>query len=130
MHLPKDNKMDASQASQLLGTSKPSQIAPNSPIVNALKSVGISENPDGKALATAQEKLLTVMEESQKAAGHSGALLKASDLGTFAENLTGELYLHPRYARYWPTLLEEVGALNKHPQTPSRRLMDAVALTV
>ncbi len=83
--------MDVSQASQLLGTSKPSQIVPNSPIVNALKSVGISANPDGKSLATAQERLLTVMEESQKAARHSGALLKASDLGTFAENLTGEL---------------------------------------
>jgi len=83
--------MDVSQASQLLGTSKPSQIVRNSPIVNTLKSVGISANPDGKSLATAQERLLTAMEESQKAAGHSGALLKASDLGTFAENLTGEL---------------------------------------
>ena len=83
--------MDVSQASQLLGTSKPSQIAPNSPAVVALKSVGISASPDGKSLATAQERLLTAMEESQKAAGHSGALLKASDLGTFAENLTGEL---------------------------------------
>ncbi len=83
--------MDVSQASQLLGTSKPSQIVPNSPATTALKSVGISASPDGKALATAQERLLTVMEESQKAAGHSGALLKASDLGTLGERLTGEL---------------------------------------
>lgn len=83
--------MDVSQASQLLGTSKPSQIVPNSPATTALKNVGVSASPDGKALATAQERLLTAMEESQKAAGHSGALLKASDLGTFGEKLTGEL---------------------------------------
>lgn len=83
--------MDISQATQLLGTSKPSQIVPNSQVVDALKSVGISVSPDGKSLATAQERLLTAMEESQKAAGHSGALLKAGDLGEAGARLSGEL---------------------------------------
>lgn len=83
--------MDVSQASQLLGASKPTQITPKSPAEEALRSVGISTAPDSKSLITAQERLLTAMEETQKAAGHSPALLRAADLGEAGKNLTGEL---------------------------------------
>ena len=82
--------MDVSQASRLLTTSKTIFIEPNSDTTKALDSVGISKKPDAKALATAQERLLTVMEDTQKAAGH-GELLRARDLGEAAAKLTGEL---------------------------------------
>ncbi len=74
-----------------MGASRPSQLNLDNGVSSALKSVGISSSPDGKALVAAQERMLTAMEESQKAAGHSGALLRAGALGEAAAKLSGEL---------------------------------------
>ncbi len=80
------------EASELLATSRFPHGAPSPEVSNALRQAGVNpNNVDGKGLQAAQERLLTAMEETQKAAGHPGALLRAFDLGEAAAKLQGEL---------------------------------------
>jgi hypothetical protein len=83
--------MDVSQTIEVLAANKAVEIQPRSPVTNALKEVGIFKVVSDQDLIKGQERLLTAMEEIQKAAGHSSALVRAGDLGGAGARVAGEL---------------------------------------